>query len=187
MTRKTLLIGTALALGLGALGLQANAWGARGDGAMMGMGGEMRPDFATLDANSDGKITPEEITAYRTARVTGMDADGDGKITEAELTAFIEANLAARAADMAKARIAAQDSDGDGTLTLDEAMTGPGDMGARLFERADTDGDGAISQEEFDAVLARMGKGRDGHGHGQGGHGGMGGGKGMMGNGPAAN
>ena len=39
----------------------------------------------------------------------------------------------------------------------------------------------------FDAVLARMGKGRDGHGHGQGGHGGMGGGKGMMGNGPAAN
>lgn len=135
-------------------------------------------DFARIDADADGKVTQEELRAYRSAAVTGVDQNGDGLISETELTADIAARMTARAAEMARARIAAKDVDGDGQLNVEEALARP--MPVAMFGRIDADGDGAISQAEFDAAAEQMkdrhgrrGDGRRrGHGHGFGqGHG----------------
>jgi|GEM_PF-6818272 hypothetical protein len=59
-----------------------------------GMGGGARPDFATLDANSDGSVTLAEMNESAAddgrnleAFFTRMDADEDGMLTEEEFTA----------------------------------------------------------------------------------------------------
>ena len=51
-------------------------------------GGE-RPDFATLDANGDGYITADEISANKNARFSDADANGDGLLDRDELLAFM--------------------------------------------------------------------------------------------------
>lgn len=140
----------------------------------MGMRGPMF-DFAAVDADKDGKVTEEEMTAWRSAQIAGMDADNDGKITEAELTAHMQEQMNARVAEMAKGRIAAQDVDGDGALSVAEMSVSP--MQGQMFARLDGNGDGAVTQDEMDAARDRMadmrgGRGermRDGDGEGRGG------------------
>lgn len=141
-----------------------------GNGPMRGMF-----DFAEVDADKDGKITPEEMQAFRAAEIAGLDADGDGLITEAELAAHITAQMSERAAEMAKQRIAAHDTDGDGALSAAEMSQPPMPVG--MFGRLDADGDGAVSQEEVDSARDRMAdrmNGRGDHG-GRGDHEGRGG------------
>ncbi len=127
-------------------------------------------DFATLDADGDGKITLAELEAYRAARVTEIDTDKDGKISAAELSAMHMARMQARADAMAARMIERHDADGDGLLTAAEFVTPPAPQ--RMFDRADTDGDGALTAAEIEAAKERMaqrGEGRGkGHGHGHG-------------------
>lgn len=112
-------------------------------------------DFARLDANADGKVTMEEITAARDAEAKALDANGDGKIDAAELLAYRTADLEERI----KAEIAALDTDGDGALSAAELAAhrivrmSPV-LPQAMFDRIDTDKDGAISQAEFDAAKA---------------------------------
>lgn len=140
------------------------------------MGGLAQIDFAAVDADKDGKITPAEVDAFRAAEVTAADTDKDGKLSAAELSAMQLARLTARAEDMAARMIERHDADGDGLLTAAEFATRPAPQ--NLFDRADTDADGALSEAELDAARAQMaemrgGEGRGkGHGHGDGeGHG----------------
>lgn len=136
------------------------------DMEMGGMGGHGPMfDFATADADKDGKVTKEELMAYRQSRLAGTDADGDGLISAEELAANMKAKMAARIDERAKARVAAQDANGDGKLSAEELIAPP--MPMRMFERLDADGDGAISEAELakahEMMRDRMGGRHDDH------------------------
>ncbi|MEP2642722.1 EF-hand domain-containing protein [Roseobacter sp.] len=107
-------------------------------------------EFGTLDLNSDGQITLEEMHAHGAARMARADSNGDGFLTLDEVQAAEAKRSGARAAKMFEHR----DANADGKLSPDE-MQGS-ERGDRRFSRADTDGNGAISQAEFDAAGAKM-------------------------------
>ncbi|WP_186766514.1 EF-hand domain-containing protein [Puniceibacterium confluentis] len=146
---------TVLALSGGALqaegaGSDAGAHGARA--AMV---------FGDLDANGDGQLTQEEMTAHRTARFAAADADGDGLLTAEEMTAAAASRMAERTARMIKR----MDRNDDGLLSPEEMRAGrdPG----RMFRRVDSNGDGVVSAGEF----AKVGHGMRGHHETRGRHG----------------
>lgn len=116
--------------------------------------------FEEMDANKDGKVTKDEMTAHREARFTRADTDKDGKLSAAELAAAADEKAKERSAKRASKMIERADKDGDGMLTMAE-MTPP--RGDKMFDRADTDGDGAISKAEADAAREKMGKRGRGH------------------------
>lgn len=171
MQKRTVMYSLALlAVVGGSLGSAALADQMRMGGGMMGQ----RPDFATLDADKDGKVTAQEFAAARNARIAGLDADKDGKISLDELVAMQMRGAEAQARARAEQMIAMMDADGDGALAAAELLDMPGPGMAMMIERMDTDGDGALSAAEFDA----RGPGRDGgqmggkgHGRGHGDHG----------------
>ncbi len=162
----------------GQTGQTGPATGGMGDGMGHGRGpGRMgpMPDFATLDANSDGQITMDEIKAQAQSRFAAADTNGDGALSADELTAMILARIQERAANEAAQMIENMDNNGDGVLQADEMQPRGGDMLERMFARIDTDDDGQISQAEFDAMKARIEQRmQGGRGEGRGGHGGHG-------------
>lgn len=119
------------------------------------------PDFATLDADGNGAVTPEEMQAKAAARFAAADTDGDGGLSAAELQAQEDQRRAARLNRM----IAARDTNGDGLLQADE-MAPKGDRMTRMFDRIDTNKDGSIDAAEFEAA-PRMGPGNHHDGHGK--------------------
>jgi Ca2+-binding EF-hand superfamily protein len=156
-----------------------------GHGGMMGMQ-KQAMDFATLDANGDGKISAEDAAALAAARFAEADSNGDGQIDQAEMTAQITAKMEERGGHrggetpdedrlnwMAEGAIMKFDADKSGTLSAEEAT--PDDKRfTRMIERFDEDDDGALSEEEFDAAKEKM-RGRGGRDGGRGGHGNKGG------------
>ena len=134
------------------------------DGPMAGPAMMQGFSFATVDANKDGKITPDELTAWQTARVTTADTDADGKLSVDELAAAqlkaMTAVVTTRATDM----VAKLDTDGDKMLSAAELARAP--MKKDMFSHLDTNNDGVVDKAEADAA-ARMIQ----HGHGRhGGH-----------------
>ncbi len=117
----------------------------------------MMPAFEEMDANADGKVTKEEIAAFRAAKVTALDTDKDGILSEAELIAGHQKRQSEREVRMAKRMIERQDVNKDGVLSVDE-MSAPDERGGKFFARADADDDGAISKAEAEAFKAKMGK-----------------------------
>jgi Ca2+-binding EF-hand superfamily protein len=175
MHRNIPLSALALAAILGAT-LTTAALAERGGAHGMGMMGPM-VDFTELDSNADGKVTKDEVAAFRAARVAALDANKDGKIIADELQAQIEARMAERAAAMAARMIEMRDTDGDGLLSAAELAEAPmPPMGDMLFDLADADDDGAVTREEFDTLRERAAARMEGHGpgHGHGPHGGWG-------------
>lgn len=129
-------------------------------------------DFAAVDTNSDGKVTPEELDAFKAAEFAKIDTDGNGTVSAAELAAHMEAERATRMTRQLERMIDARDGDGDGLLSAEEMAAGP--RQGTIFDHLDTDGDGAISQAELEAggdrMRDRMAE-RGGRGHGERGHG----------------
>lgn len=125
--------------------------------------------FDKIDANGDGSITLEEITAHRDARFTQADANGDGFLTPDEMrggnrakrmmerldtnkdgvldSAELEAGDAERMSRRVARMLERIDADGDGKVSMEEASARRDP--ARMFERLDADGNGSLSAEEF--------------------------------------
>jgi len=123
--------------------------GQRGDRGMMGGAGMMGQMFDEADADKDGKLTQEEVDAYRDARFGEFDANGDGRLSLDEFTALhndLAKQMTVRAFQM-------HDPDGDGAITKEEFDRPT----AGLVQRMDRNNDG---------VLTRVDPRRDGRGWG---------------------
>ena len=155
--KKALALSTLIALGFGVNAMTATAQDA--PGAVAPQPAQMM-DFATLDADKDGKVTAEELLAHRTAQFAAADADKDGALSLEELTAWTEAQRAARMQTRMQRMLTALDADKDGTLSPEEMTARMGD-GSRFLERMDSDDDGAISEEEFAQLDDMRARGRD--------------------------
>jgi len=133
------------------------------DGGKGGPMGRMGPsfDFAAADTNKDGKVTPEEFAAYRSAMVTGIDTDNDGLLSSDELIAMHMKRAAERAKDQSSRMIQDLDANGDGKLSAAELIAMP--VPPDAFERADTNKDGVIDQAEAAAAMQAMMHGPEGH------------------------
>ncbi|WP_425102452.1 EF-hand domain-containing protein [Tropicibacter sp. S64] len=191
-TSAKIALTSALVLILGTAGMAQ----ARGDDMGRGMGPRgamMEAWFAKVDADGDGKVTPEEIEAFKQARFTEADTDGDGFLSADEMSAYGEKMRAEREAMRKQARAQAMldriDTDKDGKVSAEEAAAMmPGRDG--MLERLDADKDGAVSLKEIRTAQAGMRRwggdrgerehghwGGKRHGHGdERGHGRMGGG-----------
>lgn len=145
------------------------------------------PDPLLLaDANKDGVVTRDEVTARLSAAFARVDADGDGKISPAEREAVREVlggpgmdgppppprgpeGRPALRERMAGRMAARMDKDGDGMISLDEQKA----RALARFDRADTNKDGKIDAAERKAMHDRMVAMRDRRGpRGPGGPGG---------------
>lgn len=106
--------------------------------------------FEKMDADGDGKVTAEEMTAARAAEFTAADTNGDGFLSKDEILAKAREHAQARMEMRADKMIERGDADGDGKISLAEADQHP--PMERMLARLDTDGDGAISMDELKAM-----------------------------------
>ena len=104
-------------------------------------------DFEQIDANGDGKITPEEMSTAGNARFAAGDTDGDGLMSQEEMVAAMIEHAKIRGSERVARMFERRDANGDGFLSMDE-MRPSEDRHARMFDRLDADGDGAISKDE---------------------------------------
>ena len=116
-------------------------------------------DFTAADANKDGKLTADELTAWRAAQVRSIDANADGKLSADEITAFAMSQIQSRIADRTKAMVTKLDTDGDGLLSASELLARP--MASPDFQRLDRNGDGAVTQDELAPPMAQNGGPQD--------------------------
>lgn len=93
--------------------------------------------FDRLDANSDGRLTPDEGMPGQGPRGLGaLDKDGDGAISSDEFSG--DASLVDR-----------HDTDGDGRLRPGDLPAGPTPERAKeRFDRLDANHDGVVTREE---------------------------------------
>ena len=122
--------------------------------------------FKMMDANGDGKISPQEHADAAKKMFTKMDTNGDGKVTAAEMDAFHdhlmarkmhedaskEAHKAGHTEMSSADKIKVIDTDHDGVLTADEHAAGSKSM----FEKMDTDRDGFLTKAELLAGHAKL-------------------------------
>ncbi|NKB26617.1 MAG: hypothetical protein GKR99_03215 [Rhodobacteraceae bacterium] len=169
-TRTTILAAVAATVALGAMApTLADARPGRGQDIT----------FEQLDQNGDGKLSMADVEAAFAERFATIDADGNGSLSPEEFANQRGALRAARAGD----RIEELDQNGDGLLSAEEmASADKGDRRGmrkgrrgggdpmqrleRLIERFDTDGDAALSEAEFDTAKAEMSERRGKRGGG---------------------
>ncbi len=108
--------------------------------------------FQELDANGDGQITRDEMTAHRNARFTTADTDGDGQLSVEEMQAAAQKRSDERITKMFEEH----DANADGFLSQDEL---PKPRRAdKMFDRIDADDSGSISEQEFADAKDKMGR-----------------------------
>ena len=134
------------------------------NGPMGGPAMKQGYSFDTVDANKDGKITPDELTAWQAAQVTTADTNADGKLSVDELAAAQLKAMTAMVTTHVTEMVTKLDPDGDKMLSAAEIASAP--IKKDMFSHLDTNNDGVVDKAEADAA-ARMIQ----HGHGRhGGH-----------------
>ncbi len=154
MTRP--IVATGLAAALTALAFAAVASpekpGPRGPA-----GHPPRLNFQAIDTDGDGRLTPDEVKAFREARFREKDTNGDGKLSRDELIAAMMKGAKARIERRVDRMLGHRDRDSDGSISLEEALAGPGVD--RMFKRLDANGDGFLTEDEIAAGGPRKGHG----------------------------
>lgn len=118
------------------------------------------PEFSELDANGDGVLTQEDLTAAAQARFSDVDADGNGSVTRAEMAAHAESQREERRQERLDDMIERADANNDGALSFEELTDER--RGTRMLDRLDADGNGEVSEEEFASFERRGPKHRHG-------------------------
>ena len=130
-----------------------------------GKGGEERAErmLKRLDANSDGKVSQDELLQRAAETFQRFDADKNGEVTKAEVDAKREAFRDAR-----KAYRAVKATDGEAKEAALKALSEArfDRKGGRMFKRADADKNGALTKTEMETAAAAMFKQRDRNGDG---------------------
>jgi Ca2+-binding EF-hand superfamily protein len=113
-------------------------------------------EFASMDANADGRVTMREHARAAERMFHMMDANGDGKVTAEEMAAAQETITGRKPGphDLSAAeKISAVDSEhGDGVLTADEHA----DAARALFLTMDRNKDGSLSPAELESGHAAL-------------------------------
>lgn len=123
------------------------------------------PSFSSLDANSDGGLTVDELTSSTLGGVSDaqsqsraaelfskMDGDGDGTVTSAEKDTF-DSELQQRVSDM---QFSTQLIASGGGLAGAGASEAPdiGSLASSILSALDSDADASVSLEEFSSSEA---------------------------------
>lgn len=102
-----------------------------------------------IDANGDGAISKDEMTAARESLFKKLDRNGDGAIDEKEIASARQA-IKDRA-EVAQARVGNRwrrmEANGDGKVSEQEFASS-----IPLFELADRNGDGKLSADEIGSI-----------------------------------
>lgn len=120
------------------------------------------PQLEQFDADGDGALSLDELTAAVLDRHASIDTNGDGVVDEAER----EAHAGPRR-EMMQQRVDEHfdriDTDGDGSISREELAAAHAERGEHMHERMqehldriDTNGDGAVSSDEAAAMAAQM-------------------------------
>lgn len=111
--------------------------------------------FEKIDSDGDGKLSPAEHATGAQTMFEAMDANKDGKVTADEMTAAHEKVAVKKATKTeltAAQKIKVIDLDNDGALSSAEHANGS----ATMFSKMDSDKDGFISKAEMAAGHAAM-------------------------------
>ena len=135
-------------------------------GAQLRESERLAEQFRRADKDGNGVLSRDEAADYaplRANRFDAVDINGDGRISPEEIRAFRKTERIARRArrNLRGGRgrskfdryFARADTDGDGALTRAEAAIGLPRVG-RKFSRIDRDGDGRVTWEETQAWFA---------------------------------
>jgi hypothetical protein len=149
--KSPLALAASLALGIGFAGAAAaqTASGSTGTTGAEGGGDRHQMLFSRIDADANGSISEQEMETWRSKAVFRLDANSDGKVTKDE----VDAHLAQRQTEGGQAPDSSQffstyDTNGDGAIDEEELRTG----GSQRFQTADTDANGELSAEEWMAL-----------------------------------
>lgn len=144
-------------------------------GMMKGRGGQNGSDsgeniFDSLDANSDGYVSQDELTATfgnEAGKIMGLvDTDGDGQISRAESDAheakkaqqgnMTNPGMSASQGQMFTDFFNSIDTNQDGQISGDELKTAMGDNAdnvSSVLGQMDTNEDGSIDSSEFETAM----------------------------------
>ncbi|WP_417432643.1 hypothetical protein [Hoeflea sp.] len=175
--KKTILATLAAAL-IASVAVPAMAAQGKGDGPRHGPRIERMMD--RFDADRDGSVTFEEVSAHRLAMFESADTDKSGSLSKDELKAFGDMRKELRKQNREERRAERQSMD-DGAMKDGDKMGKHGDRDGKMagkhggkghgkrhgegkgdhrggmkLERLDTDKNGEISLEEFSSADAKM-------------------------------
>lgn len=103
--------------------------------------------LARLDTNQNGSLSKDEVRGRMAERFDTIDANGDGEISIDELSAARD-QAGERMGEKGE-KVKNADTDGNGAISIDEASAAGMDKLVEHFALVDIDGDGEISRKEM--------------------------------------